>query len=80
LVDIFSFWEVDDAMELAKLPCGWFGKSTANMPSKITIQYDQEGTVVTTYRYETDSDGYITEVFTQINGEDEQLTLAISYQ
>jgi len=60
---------------------GMYGKSTQNLPSKVTTQ-SEFGLldIVTTYRYETDKRDYPTRIFVQINEGSEQLTTVIKYE
>ncbi|MCL2133159.1 MAG: hypothetical protein FWH39_02295 [Bacteroidales bacterium] len=59
-------------------PLGWYGKPDLNLMSKITDEnpWDED---VRTYRYETDQDGYVTNIFVRYNGGSEELMATIQY-
>lgn len=62
------------------MPRGWFGKSMVNLPSKITKQIDGQTVLITNFRYETDTQGYVTELFSQSEGESETLDFVFTYK
>jgi len=63
------------------MPYGSFGKTTLNMPAKITRQeMGFSYSSVKTFRYETDKDGYVTEIYSSSDDEDEELMMAIQYK
>ena len=55
---------------------GWHGKSTANLISKMIVS----GGHSETYRYETDSDGYVLKIFLNDGSNPEYLYRVINYQ
>ena len=70
-------------LESAAMPRGLFGKSNKNLPSKIKERgiWNKENT----FRYETDSNSYVTKVFRTEHGDsianlEERLYMVISYK
>ena len=70
---------VDDMYPMA---WGWLGKSTKNLPVKVSYAVEgyPEDNEVKVYRYETDSEGYITKIHQRINNGVEELMLAVKYE
>ena len=62
---------MDFTHDYVGIPCGWYGKSALNLPSKVTNKGDNFQNV-TTYRYETDDKGYPIRIFVQENDGDEE--------
>jgi len=84
-----SDWYGESTFKRSELhPAAWLGKSTTNLPSKVTWWIeDHYSTYTTTYRYETDSEGYVTKIFGQDLYEDgaptndgERLLYVIGYR
>jgi hypothetical protein len=59
---------------------GWFGKSTKNLPAKVTVKQSGEPDTVITYRYETDGEGYVTKIYNRYNSETERLMASVQYK
>lgn len=68
-----------DFGRLMGIPRGWYGKSALNLPSKASTQNEDGLEDVTTYRYETDADGYPVKIFVQKNNDSEALGAVIEY-
>ena len=58
---------------LGPVPYGLLGKSTTNFPTKCTIKRVGETDIVRTFRYETDTNGYVTKMYESYNGGKESM-------
>ena len=72
-------YSMDFGIHYVGIPCGWYGKSTLNMPSKIIRKREDGSEDITAIRYETDENGYPIKIFVRENSGNEALRTAIMY-